>query len=383
MNRARINGAQINEARINEARINGTRILVTGAGGAVGSEFLARLAERSPGARITGVFSTRASADAYLARAPRAVAAALTAEVCDLTDDASTRALADRLGPAPGPGGTVLVHAAANVSWSATPEAAHTGNVLVTRRTADLARGLGNSRFLYVSSAYTALDAGQYRNTYEESKAEAERMLRREYADLDPSVFACSLVVGHSATGAISRFHGIYPLLGLVERYEPPFLPGDRDGLIDIVPVDWVADELCTLTEELASGGAARDVVASAGEAAPPLADLVAAVVTALNRARRAEGRPELPGVPLVPYRRWDFLRRSVDAWKVTEIRLPNRQFLDRLIGIYRPYLENAHARPPLGTTTASPHWGDYVDDAVEYWRAAHARGPARVAPVS
>lgn len=357
--------------------MNTARIIVTGAGGAVGSEFLARLAERAPGARIVGVFSTPASAAAYLARAPRAVAAVLTAEVCDLTDDASTRALGDRLGSAPG---TVLVHAAANVSWSASPEAAHAGNVLVTRRTADLARRLGDTRFLYLSSAYTALDAPAYRNTYEETKAEAERMLRGEYADLDASVFSCSLVVGHSATGAISRFHGIYPLLGLVERYAPPFLPGDRDGLIDIVPVDWVADELCALTEELASGGPAREVVASAGEAAPRLADLVTAVVVALNRVRRADGRPELADVPLVPYRRWDFLRRSVDAWNVTDIRLPNRQFLDRLIGIYRPYMENAHARPPLGTTTASPHWSGYVDGAVAYWQAAHARRPARVA---
>ncbi len=146
------------------------------------------------------------------------------------------------------------------------------------------------------------------------------------------------------------------------------------------MPVDWVAEELCVLTEELLAGGAARDVVAAAGEHAPKLSDLVAAVVTALNRARRAAGRPELAEVPLVPYRRWDFLRRSVEAWKVTAIRLPNRQFLDRLIGIYRPYFENARVRPPQGTASPAPHWSGYVDGVVAYWQADGARRPSRVA---
>ncbi|WP_055480118.1 SDR family oxidoreductase [Sphaerimonospora mesophila] len=356
------------------------RILITGVGGAVGSEFLARLAERATGAPLIGVFSSQESADAYLARAPRAVAAVLRPEVCDLTDERDTRALAERLGRARS---TVLVHAAANVSWSASHESAHLGNVVVTRNTAELARALGDTRFLYLSSAYTAVDNWEYRNTYEESKAEAERMLRRNYPDLDLSVFSCSLVVGHSVTGAISRFHGMYPLLGLVERHEPPFLPGERDALIDIVPVDWVADELCTLTEELVSGGAARDVVASAGAQAPRLDDLVTAVVDALNRGRRADGRPTLAEVPLVPYRRWDFLRRSVDAWQVTDIHMPNRRFLDRLVGIYRPYFENAQARPPLGTASMTPHWSGYMGSVVEYWRASNVQRSARVAPVS
>ncbi|MET9546448.1 MULTISPECIES: SDR family oxidoreductase [unclassified Streptomyces] len=356
------------------------RVLVTGAGGAVGSAFLARLAERAPAAGLVGVFSGEASRDAYLERAPRAVTDVLRPVVCDLTDEDATLALTGTLGRGRR---TVLVHAAANVSWSASPEAARLGNVAVTRNTARLARALGDTRFLLLSSAYTAVDDWEYRNTYEESKAEAERLLKRDFADLDPSVFSCSLVVGHSATGAISRFHGIYPLLGLVERYEPPFLPGDRDGLIDIVPVDWVASELCAMTEALLAGGPARDVVASAGEAAPRLSDLVSAVVTVLNRARREEGRPELADVPLVPYRRWDFLRRSVDAWKVTEIRLPNRQFLDRLIGIYRPYFENARVRLPENTTCPAPHWSGYVDGVVEYWRTANVRRPPRVASAS
>ncbi|MBT0773326.1 SDR family oxidoreductase [Kineosporia sp. J2-2] len=352
------------------------RIVVTGANGAVGSEFLAHLADQAPDAELVAVFSSTASRDSFLGRVPQGLASALRCVVRDLGDGPATRALAAELGPARN---TVLVHAAANVSWSATPQAAHHGNVVVTRHTAELARALG-ARFLYVSSAYTATENWLYRNTYEASKAEAERMLRAGFADLDLSVFSCSLVVGHSRTGEISRFHGMYPLLGLVERYEPPFLPGDRDARIDIVPVDWVAANLCTMTTRLLAGMPAYDVVASAGDQAPTLGELVTATVTVLNRARREQGRPELADVPLVPYRRWDFLRRSVTAWQVTQIRMPHQQFLERLVGIYRPYLETALVRPPQGVTAPCPGWSSYLDTVVEHWRARSHR-PARMEP--
>jgi nucleoside-diphosphate-sugar epimerase len=356
------------------------RIVVTGVAGAIGSELATVLAARAPTAELVGVFSGESSRDAFLARAPRAVVARLRALVGDLADPAVTIALAGELGPATR---TVLVHAAANVSWTASAEAATLGNVEVTRNVAELARTLGGTRFLLVSSAYTATTDWEYRNTYEASKAEAERILRAEYPDLDPVVFSCSLVVGHSGTGSIARFHGIYPLLGLIDRYQPPFLPGDSNGRVDIVPVDWVADELCTLTLRALGGDPVTDVVAAAGDAAPVLSELVAAVLAALNRNRDARGQPRLAEIPLVPYRRWDFLRRSVEAWQVTQIRMPNQRFLERLVGIYRPYFENARVRPPQGTSGPLPGWQDYVDVVVDWWLTNSVQQPLSTASAS
>ncbi|WP_217214103.1 SDR family oxidoreductase [Streptomyces sp. AC550_RSS872] len=344
------------------------RLLITGIGGAVGTGLAVALAADAPWAEVVGVFSNERSRDAFLSRSSDAVRARVQPVVRDLTDGPSTLALARELAPARR---TVVVHAAADVSWTASLEAARRGNVAVTRNVAELARVLGgDTRFVYVSSAYTAVEGWEYRNTYEATKAEAERLLRSDYADLRPVVFSCSLVVGHSRTGAIGRFHGIYPLLGLIDRHEPPLLPGGRDRRIDIVPVDWVASELAAVAHRTAGGGPVADVVASSGTAAPRLEELVAGAVAALNRARAQAERAPVRELTLVPFRRWEFLRRSLDAWQVHGIPMPPRAFLDRLIGVYRPYFEDDRVLPPTGTVGPCPHWTEFLDPAVGYWFA-------------
>ncbi|WP_405884031.1 SDR family oxidoreductase [Streptomyces sp. NBC_01136] len=348
------------------------RVLVTGIGGAVGRGLAEALAADPPAAEVVGVFSGERSRDAFMTQVPRPVRALVRPVVCDLADAGRTSGFADELPPADR---TVVVHAAANVSWTASPEAARHGNVTVTRNVADLARGLGpGTRFLYVSSAYTATEGWHYRNTYESTKAEAQRLLCSAYADLAPSVFSCSLVVGHSRTGAIGRFHGIYPLLALIDRHSPVLLPGERDRRIDIVPVDWVAAELAGMVHRTLRGGTPQDVVAAAGPAAPRLGELVTEAVGALNRLRaRAGGRPLEP-IALVPFRRWDFLRRSFDAWQVKGVALPDRALLDRLIGVYRPYFEDDRVLAPTAATRPCPPWQEYLDAVVGHWFAQQGR---------
>src|SRR2546421_8997824 len=348
------------------------RIVVTGIGGAVGAELATRLVPLAAEFEIIGVFRGARSRDAFLARAPEDVREAVRPLVCDLTDPAQVGAVAGSLPPAQS---AVVVHAAANVSWTLSRDEAWRTNVEATRNAAELARRVAaRSRLLYVSSAFTATQGWTYRNTYEESKAAAERMVRAQYPDLRPVVFSCSLVVGSSTTGAISRFHGIYPLLRLVERAEPPFLPGTRDLRIDIVPVDWVADELAGLISrtmpESAIDDVIPDVVASAGGAAPLLPDLVALVVAALNRHRLAAGRLPLADIPVVPFRRWDFLRRSIDAWQVSAIKLPNRGELDLLLEVYRPYFSDDRGLAPGHVSRPAPAAPPELHAGVWDWRA-------------
>jgi nucleoside-diphosphate-sugar epimerase len=346
--------------------VTSERILVTGLGGAVGTELSGRLIDLAAEAELVAVFSSGRSRERFLDSVDPALAAVLRAEVCDLTNDRAARSLTEAL---PTARRTLAVHAAANTSWTLTRRDAIRANVHATRNVAEMVRRSSDTaQMIYVSSAYTAIESWNYRNTYEESKAVAERMLRTDFPDLTPSVFSCSLVVGHSQTGAISRFHGLYPLLRLIDYYELQVVPGGRNRRLDIVPVDWVADELLRLMVEIREGGAPRDVVTSAGEAAPIMPDLVAQVGAALNECRRSEGRDPLPEIAVLGFRQWDFLRRSLDVWDVREVSMPNPRVLDRVLATYRPYLEDDRVLPPSGTATPLPAASGYLDQVVSYW---------------
>lgn len=349
------------------------RILCTGLSGVVGSELSTRLAPFAAKAEVIGIFSSVRSRQRFLDQAGPLVRGFLRTEVCDLRNAARMKELAGNLGRA---SRTVAVHAAANVAWTLPIEVAMAANVEATRNVAELTRTTSeNARLIYVSSAFASPGNRTFRNTYEESKALAERMLRAEYPDLDVSVFSCSLVVGHSRTGAVARFHGLYPLLKFVEDYEVPVVPGGRERRLDIVPVDWVADQLHLLLGETVAGLPPRDVVASMGARAPGLPDLIAGVVETLNRRRDGDGRPRLPEIAVVSMRRWDFLRRSLDAWKPRDVSLPPSRIMDLLLGTYRPYLEDDRALPPAGVSLPAPAVSAYLPVVVDFWLDRTARG--------
>jgi hypothetical protein len=135
-----------------------------------------------------------------------------------------------------------------------------------------------------------------------------------------------------------------------------------------------VAAELAALLRRVADGGPVADVVAASGASAPLLGELVAGAVAALNRARAQAQRAPVRDLDLVPFRRWEFLRRSLDAWQVRGIPMPDRALLDRLIGVYRPYFEDDRVLPPAGTVEPCPPWPEYLDAAVGYWFAQQPR---------
>ena len=111
----------------------------------------------------------------------------------------------------------------------------------------------GLERFLHVSTAYVSgryegtfrerqLDAGQsFRNTYEETKADAEQIvtLARE---LGPAIARPSIVVGESDSGWTPAFNVLYWPLRAFSRGMFKEVPALADGHVDIVPIDYVAD---------------------------------------------------------------------------------------------------------------------------------------------
>ncbi len=119
----------------------------------------------------------------------------------------------------------------------------------------------------YVGTAYVAgerddlvredeLAIGQgYRNTYEQTKAEAEALVRSRLDSLPGVILRPSIIVGDSRTGVTSSFKMMYWPLKIYARRLWRTVPGYPDAVLDIVPVDFVAQAVARLAFDEAAQG--------------------------------------------------------------------------------------------------------------------------------
>ena len=88
------------------------------------------------------------------------------------------------------------------------------------------------------------LSAGQaFRNVFEQTKFEAEILVRRAMGQLPCTILRPSIVVGDSRTGEIDRFEGPYTIAILLVTSPlavPLPLPGDGVAPLNAVPIDFV-----------------------------------------------------------------------------------------------------------------------------------------------
>ncbi len=243
-------------------------LLLTGATGFVGAELLARLV---PGSPRTVYALVRAGGDA----AAQARIDAVATDCFGAPDPRVVGVPSDLTAPGLGLAGrwanrlaaevTTVVHCAASVSFSMPLDESRLINVEGTRRILALARRCsGLERVAYVSTAYVGgrhrgvfserdLDRGQrFRNPYEQSKQEAEVLVRAAGDELPVQVFRPSIVVGDRRTGWTSSFNVLYQPLRAFSRGMYAVLPGRMKAPVDVVPVDYVADGICALMRDRA-----------------------------------------------------------------------------------------------------------------------------------
>jgi len=166
---------------------------------------------------------------------------------------------------------TRVIHGAASVAFDLPLEEARRINVDGTRRMLEAAGALAQAglltRFAYVSTAFVAglregtvyeheLDVGQdFTNTYERTKREAEQLARDWQGRLPVTLFRPSIVAGRASTGETSHFRVLYWPLKVFARHLVVCIPGERDAVFDIVPVDFVVDALLHILEREDSVG--------------------------------------------------------------------------------------------------------------------------------
>lgn len=254
-----------------QSSVHGARdgVLLTGATGFVGMQVMARYLERTPHhvyALVRG--SSAREAKRRIERSLSLLFGAehphrnrVTAIRCDLTGPSlRPRSRLDELAEQV----REIVHAAASVSFVLDLPTARAINVEGTRRVLEIAerceRRGGLRRLSYISTAYVAgkhdgcfsedeLDVGQtFRNSYEQSKFEAELLVRSHRGGLPITVLRPSIVVGDSASGWTTSFNVLYWPMRAFARGAYTALPARRETTVDVVPVDYVADAVLHLT---------------------------------------------------------------------------------------------------------------------------------------
>ncbi len=319
-------------------------VLLTGATGFVGKEILDRFLDR--GRRVFAL--VRAEDDDAAARrlSPHAHLTAVAGDIerpgLGLAEPAAAR-LAEEV--------TTVVHCAASVSFDLSLEDSRRVNVEGTRKVLDLAHRCEQlERLSYISTAYVAgeprrlfgedeLDVGQrFRNPYERSKFEAERMVRERARGLPLQVLRPSIVVGDSRTGRTSSFNVLYGPLKAFARGAIPAIPARRSSPVDIVPVDYVADR----TVDLAEHGRDGTYHLVAGRNATTVGRL-------LDLASAQLGQRPPAVLPPAAYRRLlhPWLRRKYSGLRRLEVYFPyfsmRVRFDDRRLGPAPPVEEYFH----------------------------------------
>ncbi|ADB50944.1 SDR family oxidoreductase [Conexibacter woesei] len=290
-------------------------VLLTGATGFLGMELLARYLERTD----RTVYALVRASDEQEATARLRAAAREVVPWASRFDDRLVAVRADLQAPGLGLSAvqrgvlaqevTEIVHAAASVEFTLPLDEARAINVAGTQAMLELAEHChahgGLRGFSHVSTAYVGgthsgtfgeddLDLGQrFRNTYEQTKWEAERLVR-SYADRLPlQIFRPSIVVGERRSGWTPAFNVIYaPLKAFAKGATLPVMPARRASPVDVVPVDYVADAIFTLAGRAGASGETYSL--AAGPDASSVGELLDLSADAFERRRPLAVAPAL-----------------------------------------------------------------------------------------
>jgi thioester reductase-like protein len=152
-----------------------------------------------------------------------------------------------------------ILHGAASVAFHLSLDQSRMVNVEGTRRMLQLAKAAMRhrlTRFDYISTCYVAgrrdglireedlMQTQGFNNNYEHSKCEAEALVRAHGNEVPICIFRPPMVVGDSRTGYAATFKVMYWPLKMLSRGYVWVVPGDAEGVVDVVPVDYVCDAM-------------------------------------------------------------------------------------------------------------------------------------------
>ena len=291
-------------------------MLVTGGTGTLGRELVARL-DRDRRATVV-----------VLTRHPAAAAAGLPPDVRTLAGDvrvggalglspATRHELASQV--------TDILHCAAETTFNRPLAEARAANVDGTRAVLDFARDCAHLERLacfstvYVAGrttgCFTEEDIGGadgFVNSYEQSKAEMETVVRDAMATLPIALYRLSTIIGQSSTGAVTGFNAVHHALRLLYQGLAPMVPGRESALVDLIPVDFAADAAHHLFgHDFTPGGTFH--LCSGLPSSATLGALLDATMAAFERHRPAWRKRSIVRPALVKLETYELFVRSVE----------------------------------------------------------------------
>jgi long-chain acyl-CoA synthetase len=178
-------------------------------------------------------------------------------------------------------------------------------------------------------------DVGQeFRNSYEQSKFEAEALVRGAGDRLPVTILRPSIVVGDSLTGWTAAFNVLYWPLRAFSRGLWDVVPAVADSPVDVVSVDYVADAIVALCSM--PGGAGETYHLTAGRNASTIGEIIDLACGYFGRRPPKLIAPGSPEIPAALAKAAEYL-----PYFATEVRYDDRAARARLQDL-------GHATTPL-----------------------------------
>src|SRR5678815_2543356 len=292
-------------------------ILVTGGTGALGVELVSRLARTSNASVVVLARGTARARTVVLPPGVRTLTGDVRLGSTFGLGSADVATLRERV--------TDIVHCAADTTFNRPLADARETNVAGTQAVLGFAKECRHlQRMVCFSTVYVAGrttgcfteedigGADGFVNSYEQSKAEMETVVRDAMATLPIALYRLSTIIGQSSTGAVTGFNAVHHALRLLYQGLAPMVPGSESALVDLIPVDFAADAAHHVFEhDFTPGGTFH--FCSGLPSSATLGALLDATMAAFERHRPAWRKRSIVRPALVKLETYELFVRSVE----------------------------------------------------------------------
>jgi len=220
---------------------------------------------------------------------------------------------------------TVIIHGAADTGFSAPLAELRAVNVEGTKNILTFAahcprlRAIACLSTVHVAGKRTGLIEEEFMehsagfvNGYEQSKYEAELLLREKMKDLPISVLRLSTVLGDSGTGQVAKLAAIHQGLRLYYHSLAPMIPGSPSSPVDLIASDYAAAAIAHLA--IAQFSAGRVFHLCGGRDVLSLDELLRLTHDAFTRYRPSWRKRSIAMPTIVALPTFELFARSVQA---------------------------------------------------------------------